>query len=139
MEVSTPDQCWNWKRASVDRYPVVNPHQLDGRRVKAHRYAFFLTEGYWPDEVLHSCDNTRCCNPFHLVAGSHQDNMTDMVRKERQTRGERHPDARLAESDVLSIRQRRAAGESLKDLAAEFGVSAAHLSKVCSGKKWRHL
>ena len=33
--------------------------------------------------LLHSCDVRRCCNPFHLTAGSQKENMLDMQVKGR--------------------------------------------------------
>jgi hypothetical protein len=58
----------------------------------AHRVAWNLWTGDDPEVVRHAiCDNPPCCNPLHLAAGSHADNVTDKVRKGRQTRGEAHP------------------------------------------------
>lgn len=48
------------------------------RRVLAHRLAFFLRLGRWPNSDLrHLCNNPRCV--LHVVEGSHSENMRDMV------------------------------------------------------------
>ena len=40
--------------------------------------------------VRHTCDNRICVNPEHLEVGTHQDNMDDMVRRNRQAKGNNH-------------------------------------------------
>ena len=53
--------------------------------VRAHRIAFFLAHGHWPEpETLHLCDNPPCCNPRHLREGTRMDNVRDMIMKNRQ-------------------------------------------------------
>lgn len=32
---------------------------------------------------MHTCDNTKCYNPAHLVIGTQKDNVTDMITKNR--------------------------------------------------------
>jgi hypothetical protein len=53
--------------------------------VGTHRLAWELANGPIPDgmQVLHKCDNPRCCNPDHLFLGTQQVNMADMARKGR--------------------------------------------------------
>ena len=48
-----------------------------------HRFSYKLYYGKFDlsYDVLHRCDNKLCVNPDHLVEGTHQDNMDDMVRK----------------------------------------------------------
>ncbi len=41
-------------------------------------------------KILHTCDRPRCWNPEHLYQGTHQQNMDDMVQKNRSLKGERH-------------------------------------------------
>ncbi len=38
-------------------------------------------------DVLHACDMPCCINPDHLSPGTHSENMADMSRKGRATKG----------------------------------------------------
>lgn len=69
--------CWEWRGTVSQGRPR---HQLRGRRVLAHRAAYFLTYGDDPADklVLHSCDNTLCVNPRHLRLGTQRDNGVDV-------------------------------------------------------------
>lgn len=54
-------------------------------------------------------------------------------------RGERHRCAKLTAEQVMAIRHRRANGERTADLAAEFGISAAHARRLAAGEQWPQL
>ena len=74
--------CWIWMGASGERYGLM---WAGRKRAMAHR-AVLTTKGIEIPpgmEVMHSCDVGFCVNPDHLSVGTHQDNMTDMVRKGR--------------------------------------------------------
>jgi hypothetical protein len=75
------------------------------RTIGAHRLAYLFTYGVIQAGlcVLHRCDNPPCCNPAHLWLGTSQENINDMIRKDRLARGDRsgarlHPE-RLARGD----------------------------------------
>jgi hypothetical protein len=54
--------------------------------------------------VRHKCDNPRCINPEHLELGTPQDNVRDMVERNRQAKGSRTGGAKLTEKDVIQIK-----------------------------------
>lgn len=55
-----------------------------GRIHKAHRVAFFIAEGRWPEPcALHRCDNPPCVRRDHLFEGTNADNVADKVSKGR--------------------------------------------------------
>ena len=78
-----PDDCWEWLGCkSGYGYGVF---WFNGRRIGAHRVAYELVVGPIPQGavICHRCDNTSCCNPAHLFAGSQADNMRDALQKDR--------------------------------------------------------
>jgi transcriptional regulator with XRE-family HTH domain len=131
-----PDACWPWTAAlTTTGYGSFGGNSGGA----AHRVAYVVANGPIPDGlgVLHRCDNRQCCNPAHLFVGSQYDNMRDMAAKGRTGRitGERSVRAKLTDAQVDEIRGRRQAGATLKSLAAEYGVTSAHLSHVMSGRR----
>lgn len=75
--------CWPSKLVTVARSGHVSQRfrKANNPSDKAHRAAFMLTWGDIPGDamVLHTCNNPRCCNPFHLYAGTPQQNVQDSI------------------------------------------------------------
>lgn len=71
-----PTECWEWQRAlsANGGYGIIN---LGGKATRAHRVVYFLTQGDLnPElEILHLCDNKKCCNPLHLSQDTHSANL----------------------------------------------------------------
>lgn len=61
-------------------------------RWHAHRAAFVCEYGSIPafTMICHTCDNRKCVNHEHIYAGSHTDNVRDMVQRDRLSRGQKH-------------------------------------------------
>ncbi len=77
------DGCWGWngRRHSLG-YGCI---YLAGRQFYAHRIAYELERGPIPDglEIDHLCSNPECCNPAHLEAVTHSENIRRI--QDRQT------------------------------------------------------
>jgi uncharacterized protein (DUF433 family) len=54
-------------------------------------------------------------------------------------RGQRHPMSKLDESTVRKVLRLHAQGAKQKDLAAMFGLSKQHVSRIVRGERWQHL
>lgn len=137
------DDCWLWTASVVSgKQPYGRMQWTDGLEL-AHRIAWSLANNQpLPDEdVLHTCDNPRCCNPQHLFLGTHDDNMYDMVTKGRASRkyGMANGRAVLTTEEVQEIKEAYASKEFTQmDLAAVFNVSQGTISDIVLGKNRVH-
>ena len=146
VDVQGPDDCWNWLGALKDKQKLAyGGTGIPGLPTRAHIAAWVLENGPVPDgmQINHHCDNPLCCNPAHLYAGTHEQNMADKARRGRARtnplRGSDNPGSKLTDQAVVDIRQRAAAGEPQKDLAAQYGVAGSTISKVVSRTRWAHV
>jgi len=153
-----PKACWPYTGCLHKGYGLV---KRQGKRIFAHRLAWEYENGPIPAGLhcLHRCDNPPCCNPAHLLLGTHADNMEEKALRgralgrgqgvkgdehylrrepERAIRGEARTQAKLTDAAVLEIRARWPA-EKQYTLAAEFGVSQMTISRIVNRVRWTHL
>jgi hypothetical protein len=132
--------CWEWTGGrDSNGYGAV---EFESRKVRVHRLAFTLWRGPIPQglNVLHSCDTPPCFNPAHLFPGTDAVNSADMVKKNRQAKGEGLPQSKLTAAAVLRIRTRYAAGGiTMTALAREFGISLGTIQDVLKGHRYAHV
>ena len=138
--------CWTWTGSINQRRGGYGLTHDERRRTRyAHRVAFELATGLSPGGlfVCHRCDNPPCCNPAHLFLGTQAENSQDMVAKGRASRvgfpGSRNGRARMTESDAKAAIAARAAGESVRDIAARHGVCASAIYHLTNGRNWKCL
>lgn len=140
----SPNGCWEWKGSVAGRgYGVL---VIFGKSRYAHRLSHEVWNGpLGQDQVVrHSCDNPICINPSHLTRGSVLDNVHDAIRRGRNSppptlRGNDHPRATLSNDDVQAIRLRLSLGDRQVDIARDFGVTQAQISRIKRGDSWSHL
>lgn len=125
-------ECWEWKGyRDDDGYGIF---QWQGKREGAHALALSFSTGEkrLPNQdTRHSCDNPPCVNPQHLKFGSRLENVRDMHERGRAFR-----QGKLIDSQIVEIRERRAAGARQMDLANQYGVSEGQISMIVRGKRW---
>jgi YesN/AraC family two-component response regulator len=165
VEKKGEDECWNWTGSiSTSKYGQIN---IDHKNYTAHRIVYELIKGEIPAGlfVCHKCDNTLCCNPFHLFLGTYQDNMDDMKRKGRQNKlsgekhpsfgkhrstevkdklrlkniGENNPNSKLSEKDIKEIRGMYKNKIPQKQIAKQFGICHDYVSTIVRNESWRHV
>lgn len=133
--------CWEWT-GHRDSYGYGRLN-IERSSVLAHRIALYLSDPAWgaQDQALHRCDNPACVRPDHLFPGTQVDNVKDMVAKGRggTARGESNALSKLTAEQVREIRRRKAAGESLRAIAENFGVTPSAAGRAASGDTWAKL
>lgn len=153
VQIGSPKECWNWTgpvsrtKKTHDGYGRIDAFGVTG--VYAHRVAYWLTN---PDAIAlrktdetlvrHSCDNTLCCNPNHLLLGTHLDNMRDKVERGRSHWCEsstQSPRAKLSAEDVQDIRLHRKMGVARRALAMLYDVSVSTIGGVTSGRHYEDV
>lgn len=149
----TEEECWPWIAATnPGGYGKVD---YKGKSLGVHKVVYELNKGPVGDKfVLHTCDNRICANPNHLFLGTHEDNMADMVSKNRQASGDRNGlrknperalrgiengNSKLDEWDVRFIRHWRSKGHSFNSIAKSFGVWKKTIMDIINGLTWRHV
>lgn len=130
--------CWIWKAGkSKEGYGKL---RILDKTKPAHRFSYELYKGEIPEGVFvcHSCDNRACVNPDHLWLGTHDDNMADMVYKERSKAGEDNPSSKLTVSDVKDIRNLFVKNSYTQTLLAEmFGVSQQSIGRIVNNLSYK--
>lgn len=128
--------CWEFQGYRTKPMGYGNFSDDAGRTTPAHRYMFEIVHGPLPPGamVLHKCDNGACCNPEHLYAGDHAQNMKDRSARGRTFLGRKH--SKLTDDQALSI---KSDPRLHREIAEEFGVSPTTVSFIKRGKRWTHL
>ena len=124
--------CWESDAPRTsDGYRVVD-------RIRAHRVSYEHYLGPIPDGAIirHRCDNPPCINPEHLLPGSNAENSTDRMSRNRQAL---MPNAKLTEHQAREIKGLLAAGQAIKAIARQFGVSRNAIRSIKRGETWKWL
>jgi len=131
--------CWVWMGTTTVRgYGQIESNK---RKYYAHRASYEAFIGKIPEGmyVCHACDNVYCVNPNHLFLGTQKQNLEDMVKKGRSTRGEKNPMAKLDEDKVSFIKRGIAMGHSDFGLSLAWGVSRQTINSIRNNKVWSHV
>ena len=120
-------------------YPLVT---INGTVHRLHRLALERHLGHSLTDVqcaLHRCHNRACINPDHLYPGSPADNSAAMAAADRSLYGERHPQHKITEDEVVDIHGLRRAGFLYREIAHYYGVSDTLCRYIVTGLCWRRV
>lgn len=132
--VEKTDGCWIWKGARHQKNGY-GSFRHNGKVRKAHHVAFEMHNGPLPTlgngsldtVVMHTCDNSMCVNPHHLILGTRRQNTIDAMRRSggvqwSQSRPMRH---RFSREEARALRDE---GVSYSEIARRFGVDPSSVS-----------
>ncbi len=137
VETGDLEECWLWRAGkATDGY---GSFSMGGKPYPASRVAYMLAHGPIPDGLIvrHRCDNPPCCNPRHLLTGTHRDNAMDRAIRGRTNNGRGVHTAQLTEADVMRIRN--APRSQWAAIAYELGRPYVTVYSAAIGRSWKHL
>lgn len=130
--------CWECTSHTCrpDGYTYI---RRDNKREFLHRYMYRIHNG----EILegniirHTCDNPKCINPNHLIAGTTEDNVQDRVNRNRSASGINHGRSKLTEKQVIEIYLNRESKHS--ELSVLYNVDDTIIRKIQRGLIWKSV
>jgi Zinc-binding loop region of homing endonuclease len=152
VDVKAVDQCWPWLGWKNEQ--GYGRFEIDGKAYYAHRAIFQLAnpgtislaapfDRFAAGFLRHSCDNPSCCNPSHLIIGTHAENMRDMAERKRQkwchVPSTESPRAKLTAHDVQQIRKQKREGATLNALAMLYDVHRSTIKGVLSARHYADI
>jgi hypothetical protein len=139
------DACWPWiagrTKDGYGRITIRSRETGAFTQMYANRVAFWIANGFFPVNALHSCHHPWCCNDRHLRDGSTLENADDAIRRgsfpfPAPLRGLANAAAKMSEAHVREI---RSSGRSDAELATAFGLSRQAVSMARRRVTWKHV
>jgi|TARA_R110000751_G_scaffold5594_3_gene25362 hypothetical protein len=127
MKGGDKNVCWPWTKTTnaKDGRPYIT---IKGKRRPSYVIVLECVSGTSQKEgqvARHSCDNPICCNPHHLAWGTHQDNMDDMVKRDRHG---------LPRTVIRAIRKLLSEGRTHSEISNLYGVSRETITAINNGR-----
>lgn len=135
-----PDECWLWTACcQPDGHGLIKLFGKEGRNFRVHRLVYILIHGDLPTNIVvrHTCDTPACCNPAHLITGTHGDNVADRVARNRSARGVNNGRSKLNWETVADIREQLVRGATPMQLAKAYGVDSKTIRLLRDNVTWR--
>ena len=126
-------KCWLFQNHLVNDYGMI---RLNGVRFMSHIFAHESKNGKHDltitPVIRHLCNNKECCNPEHLVSGTHSQNTIDAVKNGSKQ-------AKLNEDKIREIRDDLKKNITQKEIAKKYNIDNSQISRINTGKTWNHV
>ena len=132
------EKCWEWLGDPSAKW--YGEFRVNHKRWGTHQYSWFLANGREPRlQILHKCDNPRCVNPKHLYEGTQQQNVQDMIDRNRHNRGEDVPNSKYVEGQIREVKQWLRDGLTCKEISRKNGMPRTTVSAIKFDRIWKHI
>jgi HNH endonuclease len=110
-------------------------------QIKVHRLVLMTFVGPCPPGLMgcHNDGNAANNRLSNLRWDTHNSNIQDAVKHGAYPVGSRRRTAKLAESDILKIREMLASGSLQRVVGAAFKVHQKTISRIANGENWKHV
>jgi hypothetical protein len=127
--------CTSHKPRSDGKYYSI---KINGKVLVLHRVMYERKYGAIPSGLIarHKCDNVLCINPEHIELGTNQDNMNDMVERNRSLKGSKNNSSKLTEEVIIEIRN---SNLNKFELAEKYQVSERTIRDIIMNRAWKHI
>ena len=125
--VNKTETCWLWTGSlQCNGYGALSALENKWGTRFAHRWSYMHHKGKIDDGLMvrHTCDVRNCVNPAHLILGTSQDNVRDML--------ERNPNGchrKFQQADILQIREDYKT-MSYKEISEKWGVGVTTIGNI---------
>lgn len=128
------ESCWDWNSQKNHRgYAQIG---FNSKKIPAHRASWMIHFGNIPKDkfVLHKCDNPPCTRPDHLFLGTTQDNLNDMVIKNRNGACKK-----LTVEQVKEIKKLQKSKKSDLSISKLYNVNWATIRAIRINQTWKFV
>jgi len=138
IEYEIKNGCWECKGRyyGSNGYPQIRVNHT--KIYNIHRFIFIMEKNNGVDlprhiVVRHTCDNTKCINPDHLILGTQTDNMRDASKRTKWKR-------QFSDSEIKYMRLSVQLGIKKQiELAEMFGVTRGYISEIINFKIYKNV
>lgn len=121
--------CWPWLGAKLSNGGY-GAFRLNGQTKRAHVIAYELhTQAKVPTGmvVMHLCNSTNCCNPYHLHLGTQAENMQHKALAGRAKGPRVNAKVQLSSEQLFVIQHSK---HSLRELGRMFSVDHKTIARI---------
>lgn len=130
-------------KLQVTEEGYVRVHLSGKNRRCASVHALVLTAFKGPkpvNQVGRHMDNVRHNNTVeNLQWGTQKENVADRIRHGTYYQGSRHPNSKLTESDVATIRALSESGLTNVAISKWFALTPSNIGQIVNRKAWKHV